>query len=107
MSWNQQNINLLIDNVSKNPTNLGYAFNLTANAIGKSKESVSKWYYNNIRKKQAVISVATKHGYSVNIKNSPIIKDATIELRMEIMKDILTKMSSKERKEVVKLILNL
>jgi len=107
MSWNQQNINLLIDNVSKNPTNLGYAFNLTANAIGKSKDSVSKWYYNNIRKKQAVISVATKHGYSVNTKNSPIVKDTTIELRMEIMKDILTKMSSKERKEVVKLILNL
>jgi hypothetical protein len=107
MSWNQQNINLLIDNVSKNPTNLGYAFNLTANAIGKNKDTVSKWYYNNIRKKQAVISVATKHGYSVNTKNSPIVKDTTIELRMEIMKDILTKMSPKERKEVVKLILNL
>jgi hypothetical protein len=93
--------------VSKNPTNLGYAFNLTANAIGKSKDTVSKWYYNNIRKKQAVISVATKHGYSVNTKNSPIVKDTTIELRMEIMKDILTKMSPKERKEIVKLILNL
>jgi len=107
MSWNQQNINLLIDNVSKNPTNLGYAFNLTANAIGKSKESVSKWYYNNIKKKQAVISIATKHGFSVNTKNTPMVKDTSIELRMDIMKDILTKMSPKERKEVVKLILNL
>ena len=107
MSWTQQNINLLIDNVSKNPTNLGHAFQLTANTIGKSRDSVSKWYYNNIKNKRAVISIATKHGYSVNTKNSPIKHDTTIELRMEIMKDILSKMSPKERKEVVKIILQL
>jgi hypothetical protein len=107
MNWTQQNINLLIDNVSKNPTNLGYAFTLTADAIGKNKDTVSKWYYNNVKKKQAVISVSTKHGYTINTKNTPIVKDATIELRMEIMKGILSKMSSKERKEIVKLILNL
>ena len=107
MSWTQQNISLLIDNVSKNPTNLNHAFQLTSNVIGKSRDSVSKWYYNNIKKKQAVISVATKHGFSVNTKNTLIVKDTSIELRMEIMKDILTKMSLKERKEVVKLILNL
>lgn len=107
MSWNQQNINLLTNNISKYPTNLNYAFELTANEIGKSKDAVSKWYYNNIRNKQAVMSIATKQGFSVNTKNSPIKHDTTIELRMEIMKDILSKMSPRERKEVVKIILQL
>ena len=107
MSWNQQNINLLTNNISKYPTNLNYAFELTANEIGKNKDAVAKWYYNNIRNKQAVMSIATKQGFSVNTKNSPIKKDTTIELRMEIMKDILSKMSPRERKEVVKLILQL
>lgn len=106
-TWTQQNINLLIANVSNNPTNLSYAFELTANEIGKNKDTVSKWYYNNIRKNQPVISLATSKGYLVNTKNTPIPKDTTIELRMEIMKDILSKMSPKERKEVVKIILNL
>ena len=107
MSWNQQNINLLIDNISRNPTNLNHAFNLTANEIGKSTWAVAKWYYNNLRNSEPVVSLATKHGFSVNTKNTPIAKDTSIELRMEIMKDILSKMSPKERKEVVKIILNL
>ena len=107
MSWDQQKINLLIANVSNNPTNLSYAFKLTAAEIGKNYEAVTKYYYNNIKKNQAVISLATKQGYTVNTKNTPIPKDTTLDLRMEIMKDILNKMSPKERKEVVKIILNL
>ena len=107
MSWTQQNVNLLISNISKYPTNLNHAFLLTANEIGKNKDTVSKWYYNNIKNKQAVMSIATKQGFSVNTKNSPIKHDTTVELRMEIMKDILSKMSPKERKEVVKIILQL
>lgn len=107
MSWNQQNINLLITNVSNNPTNLSYAFKLTAEAIGKKPDAVNKYYYNNIRKKQAVMSIASKEGFTVNTKNTPIKRDTTIELRMEIMKDILSKMSPRERKEVVKIILQL
>ena len=49
MSWTQQNISLLIDNVSKNPTNLGHAFQLTSNVIGKSRDTISKYYNNNIK----------------------------------------------------------
>jgi len=107
MSWTQQNISLLIDNVSKNPTNLNHAFQLTSNVIGKSKESVSKWYYNNIKNKQAVISMATKQGFTVNTKNTRIVKDVESEMRLDIMKSILTKMTVNERKEIVKIILQL
>jgi len=107
MSWTQQNINLLIDNVSKNPTNLGHAFQLTSNVIGKSKDTISKYYYNNIKNKQAVISMATKNGFTVNTKNTRIVKDVESEMRLDIMKSILTKMTIDQRKEVVKIILQL
>ena len=51
--------------------------------------------------------MATKQGFTVNTKNTRIVKDVESEMRLDIMKSILTKMTINERKEIVKIILQL
>jgi len=89
-TWTQEEINALIANVSKYPTNLTFAFQETASGINRTWKSVMQKYYGLKQLNDTpMLSMATTSGYTVNTKNTPIPKDTALDLRMEIMKDIL------------------
>lgn len=107
-TWTQQEIDTLIANVSKYPTNLTFAFKEASKELDRGFKGVMQKYYSLKKDNDTpMLSLATTKGYVVNTKNSPIKKETSIQLRMEIMKDILSKISPKERKEIVKIILEL
>jgi hypothetical protein len=106
-AYTQQEINTIINCVSKYPTNLKLAFTEASNLLDRRPETISGYYYYRLKKEQPIHSLATQNGYVVNVKNTPTPKDESHELRLSLVKDILKKMSRNEKKEVLSIILNL
>ena len=106
-AYTQQEINTIINCVSKYPTNLSIAFKEASEIINRTEKGIIQCYYNKIKKTTPVHSLATQNGYVVNVKNTPTPKDESHELRLSLVKDILKKMSRNEKKEVLSIILNL
>jgi len=98
---------VIIDKISKYPTNIDFACTEAAAELGRSRGGVLQRYYSTLKKGNPVTSLATTQGYVVNVKNTPIAKDTGEDLRMEIMMDILKKMNRNQKKQVLSIILNI
>lgn len=108
MKFTQQEDDVILSKISQSPTNLQFAFENAARELeGRDRKSCEQRYYNTLRKKDPVHSLATANGFAVNIKNTPMKADEGYDLRKEIMMDILSKMTKKEKKEVISIILKL
>lgn len=69
--YTQKEDNVILDCLSKYPTNLQYAFEQASSMlIDRPVKGVEKRYYNKLRKLSAVIATGSKRGVMANTKNT-------------------------------------
>lgn len=108
MKYTQEEKDIIKNNISKYPTNLEFAFaESEKELVGRTRKGIMLQYYAVIRKEKPIMSLATQQGFTVNIKNTPMSKDDKVDLKREIMMDILTKMTKSEKRQVLNIILEL
>lgn len=102
-SYSQKDVEIIQECISKTPTNLQAAFECAAERLGKTKTSVSGFYYQRLKHGSTKLLVTgSKSMMAINTKNSPRINDnITIA---DIVRMNKNRLSKAERLEIISLL---
>jgi len=79
--YTKQEDQLIIEKISKYPSNLDFACSEAANELGRSRGGVLYRYHTVLKKSKPIHSLATNQGFKVNVKNTQMKIDDSQDLK--------------------------
>jgi hypothetical protein len=97
---------VIIEMISRYPSNLGFAFNEAAKVLGRSESGIANYYYRHLKNKRNAVALVTTEGAMMNVKQARRPKTRRQGLSaLEVAIIAVKNMSVEERKELLRAIM--
>lgn len=105
-TYTPQEDEIIIQEISKSPNNLAYAFSEAAKKINRPATAISGRYYSKLKHTSKAMVLMTTQGAVINVKNTRRPDAESKSIAMEVAEFALQKLTRTEKVELAKRLMN-
>lgn len=105
-SYTDADDDVIIEMISRYPSNLGFAFQEAAKILKRGAGGISNYYYRELKKRRNAVALITTEGTMMNVKQTkrPTTRRSALSA-LEVAIVAVQSMDAEERKELLRVIM--